>query len=325
MTVTNTANNLKNWLDGRTVGEKPIFVISHVPLHYSLRAREKGDAQYAKLIVDVLNEAGQRGLNIIFLYGHNHNEANAGYMGGSTNFVAKGEKIWVSNTDGTTLPPTERTINFTYMNAGFVGWFGNVKENTTDVLTMSVFQISGDDVTITRYSKDGVFPLQEKVGTFYTGESGLGYTVDSTTQKSPYTVRGNSIELTVSDEIRNKALGVGGFATVSVSNPDAGMKYTWHSANDDVATVVDNGDGSATICGWSEGTAMIRVSATSAAARSNETIYSEFYVTVQGKAAVDSGTYFYQRVNGLEDGKQYVITTGLISISQLHTLLRFHL
>lgn len=185
VTVQNTAANLKTWLDSQTVGEKPIFVISHVPLHYSLRAREKGDAQYAQYIVDVLNEAGLRGLNIIFLYGHNHNEANAGYMGGSTNFVAKGERIWVSNTAGTQLPPTERTINFTYMNAGFVGWFGNVKEGTTDDLTMSVFQISGDDVTITRYSRDGVFPLQEKVGTFYTGESGLGYTVDSITKNSP--------------------------------------------------------------------------------------------------------------------------------------------
>jgi hypothetical protein len=194
VTITNTAANLKNWLAQQTVGEKPIFVISHVPLHQSIRAYEKGDAQYAKYIVDVLNEAGARGLNIIFLYGHNHSDKNAGYMGGSTNFVARGESIWVPNTAGTTQAPTNVTINFTYMNAGFVRWYGNVKEESTDDLTMSVFEIREDDVTITRYSKDGEFPLQEKVGTFYNdAEAAYGYTVDATTQESGLVVRGGEI------------------------------------------------------------------------------------------------------------------------------------
>ncbi len=191
-----TAKGLENWLAGQTVGEKPIFVISHVPLHQSLRSQKKGDAQYAKYLVDVLNAAGKRGLNIIFLYSHNHSEENNGYMGGSTSFVARGESIWIPNTAGVALAPIKSPINFTYMNAGFVGWFGGWSENpvVTDDLTMSVFQIDGDDVTITRYSKDGVFPLQEKAGTFYSAaEAARGYTVDNTLQCSPYKVDGDII------------------------------------------------------------------------------------------------------------------------------------
>ena len=38
---------------------KPIFVASHVPLHYTLRTYKDGDGKYAKLIFDVLNEAGE--------------------------------------------------------------------------------------------------------------------------------------------------------------------------------------------------------------------------------------------------------------------------
>ena len=182
VTVRNTAANLKSWLDQQPVGEKPIFVFSHVPLHHSARAYKNGDAQYAEYIVDVLNAAGQRGLNIIFLYGHNHSDETNNHMGGSTCYVAKGESIWVPNTSGTQLTPKEKVLNFTYMNAGFVSWFGpwGANAQVTDELTMSVFQIRGDDVTITRYSKDGKFPLQEKAGTFYTeAESKYGYTVDS--------------------------------------------------------------------------------------------------------------------------------------------------
>ena len=45
---------------------KPIFVLSHLALNYSMRTFFDGDGQYAKYIFDVLNEAGKNGLNIVY-------------------------------------------------------------------------------------------------------------------------------------------------------------------------------------------------------------------------------------------------------------------
>ncbi len=72
-TIKTTASNLKKYLDDKANAnyDKPIFVASHVPLHYSVRTQE-GDAKYGKYIFDVLNEAGKAGLTIIFLYGHDN-------------------------------------------------------------------------------------------------------------------------------------------------------------------------------------------------------------------------------------------------------------
>jgi hypothetical protein len=144
--VQNQANALKAWLDSQTVGQKPIFVLSHQPLHYSMRLyNEGGDTQYAKYLVDVLNAAGQRRLNIIFLYGHNHSSVDD-YMGGSTNFIGKGETIWIANPEGYAKEPSSRVLNFTYMNAGYVSSTTTTGPDRSS--TMSVFEITGDDVII---------------------------------------------------------------------------------------------------------------------------------------------------------------------------------
>ena len=73
-TIKRTAENLRNYLNHKlAVGFKaPIFVISHLPLHYSMRTRNDGDKQHANYIFNVLNDAGGNGLNIVFLYGHDH-------------------------------------------------------------------------------------------------------------------------------------------------------------------------------------------------------------------------------------------------------------
>ena len=63
--------NLQNYLNGK-VNEgykKPIFVVTHLPLHKTNRYDSNGTGAS---IFNVLNEAGGKGLNIIFLFGHNH-------------------------------------------------------------------------------------------------------------------------------------------------------------------------------------------------------------------------------------------------------------
>ena len=69
-TIQNTANALDAYLDTKVAEGygKPIFVVSHLPLHYSMRTKNDGDGMYANYIFDVLNAAGANGLNIIFLY-----------------------------------------------------------------------------------------------------------------------------------------------------------------------------------------------------------------------------------------------------------------
>ena len=85
-----TAQLLEEYLNEkiRAGFTEPIFILSHLPLHVTQRTYQgmngaptgnyaKADSPetcglFAKAIVDVLNAAGEKGLNIIFLYGHDH-------------------------------------------------------------------------------------------------------------------------------------------------------------------------------------------------------------------------------------------------------------
>ena len=53
--------------------DRPIFVCTHIPLHYSYRtfSVSRQDNIYAQYIFDVLNEYGRQ-LNIIYLFGYDH-------------------------------------------------------------------------------------------------------------------------------------------------------------------------------------------------------------------------------------------------------------
>ena len=171
-TIRNTASALKAYLDGK-VSEgygKPVFVLSHLPLHYTMRTYNDGDGKYANYIFDVLNEAGASGLNIIFLYGHDHSNGWDDYLGGSSVYLAKGDQINIAQASKTVF--NVETLNFTYMNAGFTGYYEN-HNGADDTLTMTVFTITDDTVTVERYSADGVHKLKSTgVTNSYKNESG---------------------------------------------------------------------------------------------------------------------------------------------------------
>ena len=84
--IRSTAARLKTYLDSKLEEcyDRPVFVLSHLPLHYSMRTYTDGDGQYASYLFDVLNEAGKAGLNIIFLFGHNHAHGWDDYLGGAS-------------------------------------------------------------------------------------------------------------------------------------------------------------------------------------------------------------------------------------------------
>ena len=153
--IRGTVNSLRNYLNEKIASDftAPIFVVSHLPLHYTMRTKLFGDAKYARYILDILNEAGAKGLNIIFLYGHDHASGWDDYLGGAAVCLEKGDTITISK-KGNQLKNETETINFTYMNAGFTGYYDN-HNGADDALTMSVFQIYDDRVVISRYDANG--------------------------------------------------------------------------------------------------------------------------------------------------------------------------
>lgn len=162
--VKETAANLKKYLDAKAKAgwTKPIFVLSHVGLHWGNRTRLEGSAVHGDLLVDVLNEAGEKGLNVIFLYGHDHSGGYADFIGGSAVYFKKGDKIEVCT--GQKKEHETRTLKFTYMNAGYIGYYStgdsSAPSDCDATVTMSVFRVRGDEVIITRY--DGNVNLAKK-------------------------------------------------------------------------------------------------------------------------------------------------------------------
>lgn len=162
--IKQTAENLKKYLYGKRKAKytKPIFIVSHLALHYSMRTRNDGDGQYANYIFDEINDAGANGLNIIFLFGHNHSHGWDDYLGGAAIYQEKGEEILIAN--GSRENYTRETLEFTYMNAGYIGYYyGNENERNDgadDTLSMTVFEIKEDKVIVSRIDENGYYKLK---------------------------------------------------------------------------------------------------------------------------------------------------------------------
>lgn len=186
-TVQNTANSLKGYLDAkRNAGyTKPIFVVSHLPLHYCLRTALDGDGMYANYIFDVLNEAGNAGLNIIFMFGHNHSNGWDDPLGGAAIYLKKGDKINIAQ--GSQTNYAEETLAFTYLNAGYVSYYRGVNSGSETDLTMTVFEITDATVTVNRYSAAGLHDMKSKgVANSYKGDE--DYAPNTDVYTSPQTI-----------------------------------------------------------------------------------------------------------------------------------------
>jgi len=145
-------------------GNKPIFVLCHVPLHYSMRTETSNNAKTARPMVDVLNEAGANGLNIIFLFGHNHSGAYDDFLGGGSVYLKKGDSMIVPEYGENFKYNWETvTLNFTYMNVGYVGYCADHGVGADTDLTVTVYRIQADgSVIISRWDKDGIHNLKSK-------------------------------------------------------------------------------------------------------------------------------------------------------------------
>lgn len=143
--------------------QRPILIAGHVPLHYSARTstlRKSGDNLYSSYVFDVVNDAAQS-LNIIYLFGHNHSSGWDDYLGGSTICLEAGDTILLPHiNEGMSRTDSfdEATLNFTYLNAGYVGYVNGAADTT---LTCTLCQIYTDEIVLTRYCEDGVWLMHD--------------------------------------------------------------------------------------------------------------------------------------------------------------------
>lgn len=186
--VKQTAARLESYLsEKKDAGfTAPIFVLSHLPLHYSMRTRNDGDGKYANYIFDVLNAAGESGLNIIFLYGHDHSNGWDDYLGGAAVYLAKGDQINIAQGSKTAF--NAETLKFTYMNAGYTGYYSAVNSGAETTLTMTVFKITGDTVTVERYDANGKHKLKSAGVTNSSKNEGEYYAPNTAVYGSPQTI-----------------------------------------------------------------------------------------------------------------------------------------
>ena len=156
------ATELKAYLDAKVSAnwKKPIFIINHIPLHWGNRTMADGSGSQAYQLFDVLNEAGAKGLNIIYLFGHNHSSGYDDFLGSSAIYLKKGDSIEIAH--GTKYQVETETLNFTYMNAGYVGYNSSKDANADTALTLSAFLIRNNEVIITRYDVSGIHNLKSK-------------------------------------------------------------------------------------------------------------------------------------------------------------------
>lgn len=289
--VQDTANALKKWLDAKaeTGYAKPIFVMTHLPLHHNGRY----DNYNASYIVDVLNEAGEKGLNIIFLFGHNHSGGYDRYVGGSCIYYAPGDTMLVSKVDGTVSGFTETTLHFTYMNAGYVGYAATGESGST--LSSCIFEIYEDRVEITRFNKSGTTNLKNAgahSSSYDAKDTDGNYLWDADTAVTSSSQILNLSDIVLSVDTANTTLGEtlekGKSASVAITVGQAEeYDVTWESFNPNIATV--SGDGSsATITAVANGVTTIqaRVSAVTSAKTAGVPATIQFDVVVAADDAV---------------------------------------
>ena len=184
--IKQTAQKLIIYLNEKLAEEfvNPVFVVAHLPLHYTMRTRNDGDGKYAGYIFEALQEAAEKGLNIVYLYGHDHSNGWDDYLGGSSVYLAKGDDMLVA--DYSSSKYSYKTLNFTYMSAGFTGYYDN-HNGADDTLTMTVFQVKDGVMSISRYDGEGVHVLKSEGFTnAYKNET--GYLPNKTVYESPQRV-----------------------------------------------------------------------------------------------------------------------------------------
>ena len=317
-----TAAALESYLEDKVENKygKPVFVVSHLPLHYSYRTMKSNtkDNIWAKYIFDVLNEYGQQ-LNIFFLFGHNHSNDYDSYVGGSAIYMTEGDSLLVPNL-GSDTDFAEYTLNFTYMNTGYLGY----EETETNVgLSSTVFTIYGDRVEIKRYGFSNSHPNTAALVNLKDtglsggndGDCGLTEYVTDYSYTSPQSVELKNFDPefqlgTLASGVLNK----GSSAQVSIFGEYGVQYYVDWSVGSAVASVTPTDDGmSATVTGVEDGVTILYANVTDPYTGSVVTLAYSFEVQTDTPSAAialttGSTTYtYFKKVNSVDYDGVYML------------------
>lgn len=167
--IKKTASEMKACFDELIASrdKRPVFIATHVPLHFSGRTSSlhtTGDNMYSSALFDVINEAG-KDLDIFFTFGHNHSKGWDCYLGESCIYMTVGDEILIPEySEGAANSNTYKVekLNFTYFNAGYIGYCMNTSPVADDTLTATVCEIYADKIVLTRYSEDGEYQIESE-------------------------------------------------------------------------------------------------------------------------------------------------------------------
>lgn len=142
---------------------RPVIIATHVPLHFSGRTSSMyrggvGDNLYSSYFFNVINKAAEE-LNIVFVFGHNHSNGWDSYIGAGCVYKRPGDVLLIPDIEGiegtSTDRYTEETLNFTYMNAGYVGHYSNYPTGADKSFTASALTIYEDCIVVERFTSAG--------------------------------------------------------------------------------------------------------------------------------------------------------------------------
>ena len=148
--------NFVTWADSHNDG-KVIFVMCHMPIH-----KRRNDNAGGATWMSALNDAGED-QDIVFLWGHNHTGESSADT--AVYYVARGGSL-------TPQGGSTGTINFTYMNAGYI---------KNGYATQAL--INDQNVVFTRYSTSGSVQSTNTMTRLFAAHS-HSYSVTSSTSAS---------------------------------------------------------------------------------------------------------------------------------------------
>ena len=287
---------------------RPVFVASHIPLHYTRRSSSSGayDNLYAKYIFDVLNKYGDQ-LNIIFVFGHNHSSNYDNYIGGAAIYLPVGSDILIPKTtkDGYTT----NELKFTYMNGGYIGYCNCVCQTAQ---SSTIFKIYENEVLVSRYDKNGKANLKDKGISVDSLPADESVPADAAIARKEF-----SVDLDYGNLATNQ-MAVDSTGKLTVEGL-YGVNYIvdWVSDNESVVTVSPSADTmTATLTAHATGSAKITATITEVSKTKavGDVITRDFTVEVIETTAsnpvvfLKPGTYpYFRKVDTMEAGQTYAL------------------
>lgn len=251
--VRETADALTTYLTKSLSGSsRPVIILGHIPLHYA-----RQDNLYAGYLVDALNAGAAAGRNIIYLFGHNHSGGYDNYMGGSCIYYPSGATLKIPDpfaADKGTNGFQSLRCNFTYLNAGYIGYTGTTEPGAT--LSSTVLEIYEDRVECIRYNDNGIIHLKNAGYANTSGNTSLP--PDLTPISSPQCMSLSAMTVETIKSLK-PVLAPGETDTVllSVKNSEGDVRVQWESDDPKVASVLGQGT-TAQITANHSGTAQLR-------------------------------------------------------------------